>query len=257
MRIEALITCWNYADFLAETLDSVVAFADEVLVVTHPDDGRTLSLCDHRGIRCESTTAWTRHGAALDKAAAINHGLRHLAQRDWVVHLDADIWLPHEARRIVANAELDPAKVYGCSRVNCVGVDAWDAFRANPWGCGRPPHYIVSPRRGMEVGGHISHPAYGGYVPIGFFQMWNPKGSGVRRYPDVQRGDAEHTDVLFAVQGRWGERMNRVHLVELMAVHLVSDRGGPMGANWQGRRTPPFRSATSPNGLRDRPGYCR
>jgi glycosyltransferase involved in cell wall biosynthesis len=257
VRIEALVTCWNYADFLAETLDSVVAFADEVLVVTHPDDKRTISLCEHRGVRCEPTATWARHGATLDKAAAINHGLRHLPMADWVAHLDADIWMPAESRRIVENAELDPAKVYGCSRCNCVGHEAWDEFRAAPWSNGRPPHYIVSPYRGMDVGGHISHPAYGGYVPIGFFQLWNPKASGVAKYPEVQRGDAEHTDVLFAVQGRWSDRMNRVHLAELLAVHLVSGKGGPMGANWHGRKTPPFRPPAGSAGFRERPGYCR
>jgi len=254
VHIEALITCWNYADFLAETLDSVVAFADDVLVVTHPDDRHTISMCGHRGVRCETTTVWTRHGARFDKAAAINHGLRHLAMRDWVVQLDADIWIPAEGRRIVENAELDPACIYGASRCDCVGHEEWDAFISRPWGNSRLPHYMVGDYRGWKVGRQIYHGAYGGYIPIGYFQLWNPKASGIKRYPDVQQADAEHTDVMHAVQGRWSERMKRVHLPELMLVHLLSARGH--GANWHGRKTPPFRPEPQAT-AKGKPGYCR
>lgn len=239
MQIEALVTCWNYSDFLSETLDSVVAFADSVLVVTHPDDRATIALCHHRGVRCEPTTVWTRRGEALDKAAAINHGLRHLGLKDWACHLDADLYLPPETRRTVENADLDPACVYGIGRVNCVGHAAWDEFRAQPW-ARRAPHYIVAPYRGWQIGATLAHGAYGGYVPIGFFQLWNPRASGVRTYPEVQAADGTHTDVLFAVQGHWSARRRRVHLPEVLAVHLVSENSH-QGHNWHGRVSARFR----------------
>lgn len=240
MFIETIITCWNYSDFLSETLDSVVTFADSILIVTHPDDRATRSLCSHRGVRCEPTTVWTRRGNGLDKAAAINHGLRHLAMRDWVCHLDADIWLSPQSRGTIEDAELDPACIYGISRVNCVSPDEWDRFRSAPW-AERPPHYLVAPYRGWPVGSILSHGAYGGYVPIGFFQLWHPATSGVRTYPEVQAADGTHTDVLFAVQGHWSARAKRVHLPEIMAVHLVS-RDSHQGHNWRGRKSAPFRS---------------
>ena len=70
--------------------------------------------------------------------------------------------------------------------------------------------------------------AYGGYVPIGFFQMWHAKHG--RRYP-IAKGDAEHTDVLHAIQ--WSEE--RRHLIpEVVGVH-IQGTPAPLGSNWKVR----------------------
>ena len=75
---------------------------------------------------------------------------------------------------------------------------------------------------------------YGGYVPIGFFQLFH--GSAWKRYPIVQDGDAEHTDVLHGI--RW-DRPKRVLLPEIIAIHLESETAS-MGVNWKGRKTRRF-----------------
>ena len=80
-------------------------------------------------------------------------------------------------------------------------------------------------------------------------QLWNPKGSGVNRYPILVEGDMEHTDVLFAIQ--W-PRCKRHLLPEGFCIHLESS--GEFGANWHGRKTPPFRGMPGPAGpARSRP----
>jgi hypothetical protein len=50
----------------------------------------------------------------------------------------------------------------------------------------------------------------------------------------VQRGDAEHTDMLHALQ--W-PRSQRVLIPEITAVHL-STSGKVWGVNWHGRKSP-------------------
>ena len=58
--------------------------------------------------------------------------------------------------------------------------------------------------------------------------MWH--GSLGRRYP-IAQGDAEHTDVLHAIQWDEGKR----HLIpEVIGVHLQSEPA-VLGANWKGR----------------------
>lgn len=237
MRIEACIVCMNYSDFLAATIDSVISVVDELIIVTSPDDDDTIRLCKRRGLHFVKTTVHTRDGSAFNKSRAINYGLAHLDCTDWLLHLDADIWLPSHTKQTLMNAELDPESIYGIDRVNCTDYESWRAYIAHPdpepqfeWSC------LVKPPRGWKVGARINHIDYGGYVPIGFFQLWNAKGSGVTRYPIKKSGDAEHSDVLHALQ--W-DRKHRHLLPEFYAVHLESGPG-KMGVNWNGRKSPPF-----------------
>ena len=90
-------------------------------------------------------------------------------------------------------------------------------------------HCLLTPPP-FPIGSRLVLREQGGYVPIGFFQLWHG-----RRYP-VRQGNAEHTDVLHALQ--WPRDKRRL-LEEVFAVHLESERS-KMGANWSGRKTVPF-----------------
>ena len=88
-----------------------------------------------------------------------------------------------------------------------------------------------------------------GYLPIGFFQMWNPKGSGVRTYP-INHGEAARADCQFALA--W-PRSRRELLPEIVAIHLES-QSTTQGLNWRGRRAREFslEGAALPEG---KPGF--
>ena len=172
-----------------------------------------------------------RGGELFAKAMAINIGLAHLRINDWVCHLDADTTLPRNTRKHLANIELDPACIYGIDRVECPSLEAWHRHLTDP----NPyeKHYFYHGPHDWSLGSRVGHFDYGGYVPIGFFQLWN-RASGITRYPGVQGGDAEHTDVLHALQ--W-PRSKRVFIPEITAVHL-STSGNDWGVNWHGRKSP-------------------
>ena len=104
-------------------------------------------------------------------------------------------------------------------------------------------HYFIQPPGGWQIGTRLSHLDYGGYVPIGYFQMWNRE-SNITRYPTNQDGGAEHTDLLHGLQ--W-PRPDRILIPEIIAVHLESQPAS-MGANWKGRTTRTFgpESAAAP-----------
>lgn len=231
MKLECVIVCKNYADFLEHTLPDNMQFFDRLVVVTGYDDSRTKALCNRFGIACVPTDCMHDKGAAFNKGNAINLGLGHLEQSDWVLHLDADIVLPHNFRGLLSRARLEKENIYGCDRLNVYGYEHWIANKDKRV----PAHanqYFVEPVKEFPVGARIVHPQHG-YVPIGFFQLWH----GARSYPTTQ-GSAEHTDVLFACQ--WPRRQ-RVLLPEVICYHLESVTGPTQhGANWNGRQTPPF-----------------
>lgn len=237
MQIEAVTVCHNYDDFLQETIPYNLSMFDRWLIVTHPDDRRTRTLCRRFGLEC-ITTEEGHAGGEFAKGRMIERGLQHLRAEGWRVHLDADIALPRHFRTLLELADLQADCVHGCDRVMVHGLREWKRLQESGWldgghfqhSCGIrfPPGFEVGTRWvGLQAG----------YVPIGFFQMWHSSADqldGVRTKPYPRRHNtACRTDVQHSLQ--W-DRKRRVLLPELIVAHLESEPA-PLGANWNGRRT--------------------
>jgi hypothetical protein len=237
MTIEAVVVCVDYADFLAWTLPINKQYFDQMVVVTSPTDLATQKLCEFWHVRCVVTNAFYENGDPFNKGKGINVGLASLTGKDWVVHLDADMVLPPRFRAIVEQLELDTEGIYGIDRMMCDDFRSWLRYWYRPTCSNECDIYVhLAPFR---VGTRIARAdkEYGGWVPIGFFQMWN-QGARTRSYPN-QHTDAGRSDILFALQF---PRKHRHLLAEVVGIHLETkvpncDR---MGANWNGRKTPWF-----------------
>lgn len=234
MKLEAVIICKDYSDFLAHTLPVATNTLDRVVVVTHPKDGKTKLLCAKYGVDVIETEVMHDDNDKFNKGRAINLGLSHLRHDGWLIHLDADIILPHRFREMLYHARLNEKCLYGADRLNCKNFENWDKNKGKTV----PQHmwrFMVTPQWEFPLGSRLVHKEYG-YCPIGFFQMWH---SSVRRKYPIVCGSAEHSDVLFAVQ--W-PRHERVLLPEFFVYHLESE-GSKFGDNWKGRQTKPFGNA--------------
>lgn len=230
MKVEAVIICKDYSDFLQHTLPENMNFLDRVVVVTHPDDKQTKRLCAHYSVECIETKVMHDNGDKFNKGRAINLGLMHLRHEDWLLHLDADTLLPHDFRKRLYDTKLNQDNLYGADRLNVGTYENWMDHKHKI----KPQFrhgFLVTPNREFPVGARLLHPEYG-YCPIGYFQLWHA--SKNRRYP-VIAGSAEHSDVVFAVQ--WA-RENRVLLPELFVHHLESE--SKFGQNWGGRKSKRF-----------------
>jgi hypothetical protein len=238
MRIEAVITCVNYSDFLAYTLPTNRSLFDRTVVVTTPEDRATRTLCEFWNVSCVATSAFTDRGVFC-KGAGINAGLAELRRDGWLVHMDADILLPPLFRDLFQRAMLDPAFLYGVDRMMVKSYEDWAKFLAAP-PVQQEADIFVHPQP-FPIGVRIATSRHGGYLPIGYFQMWHGPTSGILSYPD-EHGDAGRGDMLFAAN--W-PRSRRGMFAEVIAYHLES-ASAPMGANWSGRTTPPFGLPPSP-----------
>jgi hypothetical protein len=242
MKLEVVTVCVNYADFLAHTLPSVCTQVDNMVVVTSPKDKETQALCSFYGVRCIQTNVFYEDGDVFNKGKGICEGLKQLDMDGWVVHMDADIYLPPTTRKALDNVPLDPCKIYGVDRLMCQGYEKWVKFIQNP----KPIHssgYLVHLGY-FPVGARLvkyKDPGQG-YEPIGFFQLWNPKGSNVYEYPK-KHGAADKTDVIHAK--KW-PREKRELLPEVVVIHLATTQ--KIGANWNGRTSPRFGNFPLPCG---------
>lgn len=236
MYLEGIIVCVNYSDFLAHTLPHNKNHFNNLIVVTDTTDRRTKELCEFHHVRCLQTDIFYEGGNSFNKGAAINYGLGHLNRTGWVVHMDADIYLPPFTRRILDNIPLVDNKIYGIDRMMCPSYESWISFLNNPRKIQEAWIYIHLSAfpMGVRIAEYMTKG--GGYEPIGYFQLWNPGGSGVHNYP-TEHDYCDRTDVLHCKKFA---RENRELLPELVCIHLDSESLVEMGKNWKGRKTQKF-----------------
>jgi hypothetical protein len=235
--IEAVVTCVNYGDFLAETLPHNRTVFDKLVVVTAPEDKETRRVCEYWNVECVLSDAFETRWGQFNKGKGINAGLAALKRSDWLVHMDADIVLPPDTRRFIDCANLATDSIYGIDRHVIVGYDAWRRFQASPelqregWSCAYDSGSFIHLHH-FPLGERVAHPT--GYVPIGYFQLWHASKEGPG-YPD-QHTSAGRGDMLHAL--RW-PRAKRHLIPEIIGYHLESEPAA-MGANWNGRKTKRF-----------------
>jgi hypothetical protein len=234
MKLEAVIVCVNYADFLSWSILFNKYLFDNIVVVSDTKDIATHRVCEQYHIKCIKTDECHEDGM-FNKGKMINVGLSHLTYNDWVVHIDADICLPPHFRTFINNLKLDPDNLYSVDRLMCKSFKEWVRYLSEP-----SPQFenciFIHPRP-FEMGVRLGNNGYGGWLPIGYFQMWN---QGLHRftYPTEHTG-AARTDVQFTLKF---DRDKRVLIPEIFAIHLETKlpENDNMGANWNGRTTPKF-----------------
>lgn len=237
--LEAIITCVGQSDFLAHTLSHNRTLFDKILVVTAPEDKETQRVCRYWQTEAHLTDAFRTRWGEFCKGNAINDALPKLALSDWLIHLDCDILLPPEARTVIKNAQLDKSMLYGIDRLEFKSYERFQQFYGNPQlhTDGGANNFVSPSHAGddVRVGTRVTFGHMGGYIPIGFFQLWNPAHTGIVKYADGHT-DASREDNVFATQ--W-PRAKRGFLPELIGYHLESE-DAPMAVNWRGRKTKPF-----------------
>jgi hypothetical protein len=234
MKIEAVTVCVNYSDFLAHTLPHNKNHFERMVIVTDTRDEETKKVCDYYNVMCVQTDAFYDDKGNINKGVGINEGLKHLDMDGWVLHLDADIYLPPLTRSILERIDLDDKTIYGVDRMMCPSYEDWINFMDSP----SPLHegWIFVHADKFPMGTRIAEYKSKGWEPIGFFQLWNPKGSGVNKYPD-NHGRIDRSDVIFA---KYFERGKRQLIPEIIVIHIDSEKLPQMGKNWNGRKTAKF-----------------
>ena len=238
MYLEGVIVCVNYADFLAHTLPHNKNQFNNLVVVTDTKDQKTKEICEYYHVKCLQTDIFYENGNDFNKGAAINYALSELEQQDWIIHMDADIYMPPLTRHVLENLPLEEHKIYGADRLMCPSYDEWDKFMNEPSRIHEGWIYIHmnSFPMGVRIAEYMNKSA--GWEPLGYFQLWNPKGSGVFDYP-TEHDYCDRTDVLHAKKF---PRKDRELLPEVLLIHLDSEglNTDQMGKNWKGRKTSKF-----------------
>ena len=241
LRIEAVLTCVNFDDILDVTLGLNHPHLDNLIVVTSHEDKATQLCAKKHSVMCVPTDLFKKNGRNFNKGAAINAGFDRFQFHGWRLHIDVDIILPDNFRRVLFNhTHLERDCLYGASRRDIVGQDALNAYLKAR---NLLPQHAFQSGLSTEHGGAmpVSGPSASsaqyvdslrGYCPIGFFQLWHA--SEQREYP-YSLGTACHDDVIFAQS--WPEAKR--HLLPSVACYHLVGRLPYYGENWDGIRRQP------------------
>lgn len=231
LRLEVVTTCVGFDDILDVTLGINHPHVDSMIVVTSHDDKHTHRVCRKHGARCIQTDLFKKNGRNFNKGAAINAGLDYFQYNGWRLHLDSDIALPPNFRRLLFNhTHLDRQTIYGADRIDVIGTDRDELRRV---ALGHPQHVhrcLVHAPQGPVGARYLDE--LRGYCPIGYFQLWHA--SAHKGYP-YSLGSAQHDDVMFAAQ--WPESHRKL-LPSAFVYHLCA-RPPTWGENWDGHRKQP------------------
>jgi hypothetical protein len=213
---------------------------DKIVVVTDAKDAKTKAVCEFWNVQCIQTDDVYLNGAKVpNKGIAINKGLAAISQKDWVLHMDADVFLLPMTRQILEGLTLEKDSIYGTDRLMIESYEEWHNFmHPDPDDDAyKPMHegWIYLHMDRFKVGTRLVQYQDGGYWPIGFFQLWNPGGSGVSTYPAGNVG-FDRTDVVHLKQ--WAKD-KRKFIPDFAVIHLSNEKHG-QGQNWFGRKTKMF-----------------
>ena len=245
MLIEGICVSSHYEDYLVWCLSSCKHIFDRLVVVTSDQeyDNKTETICKHFHTTCIRTNVLNEK---FNKGMAINIGLNQLSGKGWIVHFDSDIIFPPRTREMLGYTGLKSENVYGAIRLNCVGYDNWIKYFTNPEPIYQdeifihlnkfPAGTLVSKTYTCARDGDLDFER--GWIPVGYFQMWN-QSNGIKRVYPVSHTNAGRSDCEFIVKN-WPKRENRVLIPELVLIHLCTEDGTAQGVNWSGRASKRF-----------------
>lgn len=208
-KLEGVITCKNYSDYLSATLPLNKKHFDKLIVVTTKEDKETQEICKANSVEFVFSDRFLLNGP-FNMGAATNDGFKALSKTDWVLRFDADIILPDDFGQAIRKMPLNDQCFYGTSRIICETEQQYEAYLQN-----------------NQIAKHEKEFAGSGYFQLFKSSAWVLKGRPEwysNSFPSAGGVDLEFRD-LWKSYGLLRYLTNPV-------VHL-----GKTGVNWGGRKT--------------------
>jgi hypothetical protein len=206
IKIDAVIVSVDYNDFLSITLEKITSMMN-VTVVTSSNDIICQSICEKYGANCIVTDRMYENGNVFNKGKAINEGLKSIKNPDWILILDADIYLKDDMLSVIKKSNADINSLLICKRLIIKNEEDF-----------------IKWKNGEDLG-RIER-AKG----FGYFQLFNARSNSNRKFFYSEKfEDASFSDIEFRDRFKVKEELNTY------VVHL-----GETNQNWSGRITEKF-----------------
>lgn len=129
MKLEGIVACVDFADYLQFTLPPNKACFDYLLVVTVERDKSTQLVCKENGVDFICTDEFYHNGAKFDRGRAVSHCLKYLKHFDWLCSFDSDILMPNMKMWMESQEkEFNKEFLYGARRIFIPTYEDWLSF---------------------------------------------------------------------------------------------------------------------------------
>jgi hypothetical protein len=223
-RLECVMVCVGYSDYLEITLPWNIRHWDKTVVVTSPEDSQTTEVAKKYGAQVVTSNNYQARNASFNKGAMLNAGVTALDYDDWVMFTDADILLPPNFRETFNQNVWNPGVLYSATRVHTPTGDLlqWiDKYKNNP--SLADSLLILNPFADQDA--------------WGYFQLFHSAATSLRN-----RGRDLYSEDFLSAGGVDKHFMelwppDKQHLTCFEVIHI--DHGSHT-LNWSGRRSPPL-----------------
>lgn len=123
-NLDIIIVAVNYNDFLPITLKSIPKEFG-ITVVTSKDDKDCQEICNNLGVKYIISERLYENGSVFNKGKAINDGIKSIKNPDWILLLDADIYLKSDFLDVISLTNLTTEDLFICKRLI---VNDYDTF---------------------------------------------------------------------------------------------------------------------------------
>ena len=232
MQIRCLSVCVGYSDILNVSLTFNKCLFEDLIIVTCKDDIQTQAVCDYHRIRYITTESFWDNDSSFNKANGINCALEnlYLENDSWILHLDADIVLPANFRRLIKEEYLQQDAIYGVDRKDIVSKQNISELIFQHKS---QINYYTFLDLEQVYGSNYSPRIFNidkGYSVIGYFQLFHSKHK--LKYPNTHtnaaRSDMQFSDLFL--------KNKQLLFPGIIAYHLMTENS-EMGINWSGRQS--------------------
>lgn len=127
MKINGLVVCVNYSDYLSIGISRWYNYLHTLTVVTDMQDDETLDLVDrYPGVRIHRTDAFYRDGAVFNKGRAMEEARKEMPWGNWILFFDADVVPETDWYLGMSRATLAECNLYGADRYQAIGMQPID-----------------------------------------------------------------------------------------------------------------------------------
>lgn len=228
-KIEALVICVNYGDFLKITLPRNKKQIEDITVITDFNDKETIAICNQNDVDYILTDEFYRCGFSFVKSAGYTVAFNFLHYRDWILLIDADIILNENFGFYIKEniTKLNIECLYGCTGVL---VEKYSDF-------------LLVEKNKMILKNFNCFSCEN--IGNGYFQLFNFNKFKDKKNWEIypQTGTGIDEDTIFKLKfgnnyienGKWIMDKNFNKIIDLSVLHL-----GELGINHKGRKSKRF-----------------